>query len=86
MATTSEAIKLSETASVKKGFGDLTCPSCGEETRFTLDLDDCCVLRCGECEAEHSEASILEWLAVEEARLLSWKRLLGWINTAPVAE
>lgn len=64
---------------VKRGFGKLICPMCGEEATISISLDhleqeDGC--KCDECN------NVFSTLLVR-ALIRQWTPVLAWLETAP---
>jgi hypothetical protein len=74
MATAPKSLAIApETA--KRGFGQLPCVLCGQETTLTLDLDDLETLHCPECGEDFTRADV-------EAFLDKWNHVLAWLKAA----
>lgn len=64
------------TAKVERGFGELTCPCCGQDCGIQLNLSDLDTCSCPECSEEFSLDTVREMLA-------KWQRVLAWVDACP---
>lgn len=60
-----------------RGFGQLHCFNCGDETAMRLFLDDVTMFTCPECDGEFTIDDV-------KAHLAQWGKVLAWIDMAPL--
>ena len=55
---------------------ELHCIRCGQSAAIKLDLDDCDLLTCPECDEEFSVDDVRQHCE-------AWMRMVAWIETSP---
>jgi uncharacterized protein (DUF983 family) len=73
MTTTTKTTE--EQPRVKRGFA-VPCLKCGELNVY-VDLIDVTTFHCGNCDSEYTVTDVV-------ALMQDWRRVLEWINLAPV--
>lgn len=64
---------------VKRGFGCLTCPLCGQDCGISLNLEDLETCTCPECSEEFTLDTVRDVIA-------RWQRVLAWVEMCPAGE
>jgi hypothetical protein len=59
----------------RRGFKG-PCPMCGEEDTTYVDIDDCTVLKCHDCDGEMTTAQLRGYI-------VTWLNLADWLDSAP---
>lgn len=78
-ATTTTPATVPSCSPVRRGFGAMPCPKCGESATINIDLDDLHgdeALQCRECENTFGLADVRDFIE-------TWNRVLAWIDQAP---
>jgi hypothetical protein len=63
-------------AAAKKGFGELTCPLCGQDGAIGLSLEDLESCTCPSCSEEFTLDAVRDVIA-------KWQRVLSWVDSCP---